>query len=251
MHYIVRSFRQILYIASFLGMEPAAENHLFFIMLSLLYFACFRRMLSFSRIVLGRGSMPPPLRFNTRTLTILPPERSSFNDGPAEPSEKVLEFLTQLSISARDAASGLITSSLIAGRRSEAEDHGDVAFWVGAADETRLAESLLESLHIILPSDVSFAFSVFVLMVACSSLSFSLRIVFPWSYSWPRDLDHLRACYFLSSRPKKLFHRWLTLPNGHTNISRTIFVFAFSPIDLPYRKPGRSITDIAQYDQPC
>lgn len=71
------------------------------------------------------------------------------------PSEDTLEFLKQLSIMSRDAASGLIMSSLIAGRRSEAEDHGDVAFWVGEVDESRIPESILERLHLTTPSDVS------------------------------------------------------------------------------------------------
>lgn len=112
-----------------------------------------------SRDVLRRNSIPPPLQFSTRTLTLLPPESS---DRPP-PSERVLDFLTQLSISSRDAASGLITSSLIAGRRSEAEDHGDVAFWVGGADESRLPESILETLHVTPTSDVReyFLFLIF------------------------------------------------------------------------------------------
>jgi len=102
-----------------------------------------------SRSVIKKGS--PLLRFNIQALTLLPPasERQSIT-----PSEKVLEFLTQLSISSRDAASGLITSSLVAGRRSEAEDHGDVAFWVGVVDESRIAESILETLHISSTSEV-------------------------------------------------------------------------------------------------
>ncbi|KAF8314927.1 hypothetical protein DL93DRAFT_943581 [Clavulina sp. PMI_390] len=100
--------------------------------------------------VLRKNSIPPPMRFSVRTLTLLPP---SMSDG-VTPTEKCLEFLSQLSISSRDAASGLITSSLVAGRRSEAEDHGDVAFWVGNIDETRLPDSILERLNVICPGEM-------------------------------------------------------------------------------------------------
>lgn len=184
------------------------------------------------RKVLAKGSIPPPLKFNVRALTLLPPERSS-HDGPAEPSQKVLDYLTQLSISARDAASGLITSSLIAGRRSEAEDHGDVAFWVGGADETRLAESLLESLHIILPSDVSLC-SLFLLFY-CANLFLEMCESFS---SGHRYLEILLIFLSIATRIKMLIDA--TFPHHRIIV----------PTDLPHREPRRSTTHIAEHDQP-
>ena len=74
-------------------------------------------------------------------------------------------------MSSRDAASGLITSSLVAGRRSEAEDHGDVAFWVGVVDESRVAESILETLHIYPASEVRVRSASFRLSMEVSLLS--------------------------------------------------------------------------------
>lgn len=97
--------------------------------------------------------------FSPSTLTLFPPH--STDEPTIAPSESTLEFLKQLSIVSRDAASGLIMSSLIAGRRSESEDHGDVAFWVGDVDETRVPESILETLHITSPAEVSSYFCCF------------------------------------------------------------------------------------------
>lgn len=105
--------------------------------------------------VLQRNSIPA-LRFAPHYLTVLPsPPPPSAAD--ALPSKQTLDFLSELVVASRDAASGLITSSLVAGRRSEAEDHGDVAFWVGECDEASVPECILEKLNITSTEEVRFS----------------------------------------------------------------------------------------------
>lgn len=99
--------------------------------------------------VLRRDVDPPP-RLMLPYLALLPPSPS-----PTPPVES-LRYLVQLLTASRDSASGLIVSSLIAGKRSEAEDYGDVPFWIGELDESRLPEVILERLGIQTAGEVYF-----------------------------------------------------------------------------------------------
>jgi len=75
--------------------------------------------------------------FLPSSLILVPPESKSKSESESKPSPETETYLASLVRAAHRTGASLLCSSVLAGRGSESDEFGDVAFWVGEVGDAQ------------------------------------------------------------------------------------------------------------------